>query len=403
MDSLSTSPEDRWLGVGRTVAEDPAVAGREAVTAALAGRTPSLLLVFCAHTYELGKLLDAVRADLPGPTAIVGCTTNGQLAGPELGLNAGNVPLGAVVVALGGGGFEVRTQAVPEASGRRREAGMEAAGAMATIQRPHGVCMLLGDGLTREQHEIVRGTYSVLGAAVPIVGGCSGDDLQYTRTYQFHGDADGVEILTDAVIGVGLGSNAPLGVGIAHGWAKRGEPMIVTSSSGGRVFMLDNEPALDVYLRRLGADRSMLDDPEAFRVFAFKNPLGLSRRTGEDIRVVHDGDAGDGSLLCLADVPQGALAWTMGTDKDSLITAAAESCGQAVAMLDGPEPIGLITFDCGARKVMLGEDGLDREIATIGQAVGGAPFGGFYTYGEMARTSGARGMHHLTVVTLAVA
>ncbi len=31
------------------------------------------------------------------------------------------------------------------------------------------------------------------------------------------------------------------------------------------------------------------------------------------------------------------------------------------------------------------------------------PFGGFYTYGEIARTQGSRGMHHLTVVTLALA
>jgi len=31
------------------------------------------------------------------------------------------------------------------------------------------------------------------------------------------------------------------------------------------------------------------------------------------------------------------------------------------------------------------------------------PLAGFYTYGEFARTRGARGMHHLTVVTLALA
>ena len=36
-------------------------------------------------------------------------------------------------------------------------------------------------------------------------------------------------------------------------------------------------------------------------------------------------------------------------------------------------------------------------------SVAGAPFGGFYTYGEIGRTHGSRGMHHLTVVTLALA
>ena len=44
-----------------------------------------------------------------------------------------------------------------------------------------------------------------------------------------------------------------------------------------------------------------------------------------------------------------------------------------------------------------------REIDAVATASGGAPFGGFYTYGEIARTQGSRGMHHLTVVTLALA
>jgi hypothetical protein len=390
------------MGVGRTVADDSATAGREAVTVALAGREPALVMVFSSRTYDHAALLEAVRGCVPPSTAIVGCTTDGQMAGPGLDLHGGNVRSGAVAVAVGGPGFEVRTHVVRDASARRREAGIEAAGAMATIQRPYGVCVMFSDGLTGEQHEIVRGAYSVLGAIVPVVGGCSGDDLRYECTYQFHGDGDGVEILTDAVIAIGLGSNAPFGVGIAHGWAKHGDPMVVTASSGGRVFTLDNEPALDVYLRRIGGDRSLVDTstPSGRR---FQNPLGLSRRTGEDIRVVHGADPADGSLMCLADVPQGALTWAMTTDPDSLVTAAAESCSQAVSMLEGARPIGLVTFDCGARKIMLGEDGVRREIGAIGEAVGGAPFGGFYTYGEMARTQGARGMHHLTVVALAVA
>jgi len=394
---------DRWLGVGRTEAADPHLAGKEAVTAAVGGRTPSLIMVFCSPTYDHQLLLDAVRAGVPERTPIVGCTTDGQIAGPGVSLDGGNVRRGAVVMAFGGPGFEVRTEIVRGASSRRREAGMEAAAVMADIQRPHEICLLLSDGLTMEQHEIVRGAYSVLGAAVPVVGGCSGDDLRYEGTYQFRGDGTGVEILSDAVVAVGLGSDAPFGIGIAHGWAKSGDPMIVTRSSGGRVYTLDNEPALDVYLRRLGADRSLLEDVDTFRLHAFQNPLGLSRRTGEDIRVVHDGDAADGSLVCLADVPQGALAWAMTTDPDSLIAAAADSCRQALSMLDGAPPIGLLAFDCGARKIMLGDEGVRREIAAIGEAAGGAPFGGLYTYGEMARTHGARGMHHLTVVALAVA
>jgi hypothetical protein len=243
----------------------------------------------------------------------------------------------------------------------------------------------------------------VLGAAVPLVGGCAGDDLVYSRTNQFIGDRDGVEVLTDAAVGVGIGSPEVLGIGIAHGWRKMGDPMVVTRSSGGRLFELDGGPALDAYLDRMGADRSLLEDVKTFRSTAFGSPLGMSRRTGEDIRVVHDADLADGSLVCLADVPQGALAWIMEADNDSMIDAGAASCTQALANLGGAAPAGLLVFDCGARKVMLGPDGVKQEVLAMAAVAGPAPMAGFYTYGEIARTQGSRGMHHLTVVTLALA
>ncbi len=46
---------------------------------------------------------------------------------------------------------------------------------------------------------------------------------------------------------------------------------------------------------------------------------------------------------------------------------------------------------------------MQRELAAVAKVGGDVPFGGFFTYGEIARTRGARGMHHLTVVTLALA
>ena len=186
----------------------------------------------------------------------------------------------------------------------------------------HRAMLMILDGLTRDRHEVVRGAYSVLGAAVPIVGGCAADNLTYAMTQQFCGTGAGVERLSDSVVAVGLGSNGPLGVGLAHGWHKQGKPMVVTSSEEGEVLLLNNEPALDVYVHRIGAARSLLDDQAKFREVVFNHPLGLSRGNGEDIRVIYNGNAERGSVSCLADVPQGGLVWTMKTDDRSLIGAA---------------------------------------------------------------------------------
>jgi hypothetical protein len=389
----------RWLGAGHSADADAGTAGTRAAAEAVAGRTPALLIVYTSPGYDLERLLDGVRGQAAAETVIVGCTTLGQVTADHPDPAAD----GVVVAALGGPDLQVRATVGRDVSARRREAGAEAVECVADLTSPHRVCLLLVDGLVGEQHEVVRGAYGVLGAAVPLVGGCAGDDLVYARTQQFIGDRNGVEILSDAAVGVGIGSPEKLGIGIAHGWRKVGEPMVVTRSSGGRLFELDGGPALDVYLDRIGADRTLLSDIKNFRSTAFGSPLGMSRRTGEDIRVVHDGDLDDGSLVCLADVPQGALAWVMEADHGSMIDAGAASCTQAVENLDGETPVGLLIFDCGARKVMLGPDGVKQEVAAMATVAGGAPMAGFYTYGEVARTQGSRGMHHLTVVTLALA
>jgi hypothetical protein len=390
--------ESRWFGTGHSTVDDPAKAGGDAAAAALAGRSPTVVFVFCSVGYHVPELFDAIREQVAEDTVIVGCSTSGQIATGDASRD------GVSVAAWGGPGFTVRTHVARNASAGLREAGAAAAVSLeAVAAHEHKVLLMLCDGLTGTQHEIVRGAFSVAGAAVPLVGGCAGDHLNYVRTYQFHGGRHGVEILSDAVIGVAIGSDAPLGVGIAHGWRKDGAGMIVTKSREGRVLELDGEPALDVLLRRLGLDESLVDDEKAFRDAAFLHPLGLSRRSGEDIRVIHGGDRADRSLICPADVPQGALAWLMESDHDSLVGGGSEAAEQALRSLDGRPALGMLVFDCAARGATLGAAGMEEEIAGIGRTVGDVPFAGFYTNGEVARVRGALGMHHFTLVTLAIA
>ena len=60
-------------------------------------------------------------------------------------------------------------------------------------------------------------------------------------------------------------------------------------------------------------------------------------------------------------------------------------------------------LECVARKALLAEEGLldaSLRLPTIRDDVS---VGGFYTYGEIARTEGAGGLHNQTVVALALA
>ena len=389
----NTPGRPRWFAVGQSRSADARAAGAEASSAALAAHDdPRLLVVFCTDSYDLDALLAGIGETAPG-VPLIGCSTAGEIAtnGPE--------DLSVVVMALGGAGFSVATSVSTGISRRLREAGAEVAGcATALAHSKHRVLMLLTDGLAGDQQEIVRGAYSVVGAEVPLVGGCAGDDLHMTRTRQMHG----TRVYENAAVSAAIGSDAPMGIGVRHGWRTVGEPMLVTSSAGNRVFTLDNQPALDVYLQRLDASAEVRTDPAAFTRFAITHPLGLSRRSGEEVRFVGEADFLDRSLGCIAEVPQGGLTWFMEGDSESVLAATDDACNDALEALDGQAPLGFIAFDCIARRGVLGDAGIRQEVERIGQHAMGRPVAGFYTYGEIARTSGVGGFHNQTLVVLAL-
>jgi hypothetical protein len=61
-----------------------------------------------------------------------------------------------------------------------------------------------------------------------------------------------------------------------------------------------------------------------------------------------------------------------------------------------------MAFDCIARRGVLGDSGVSKEVAAIASVSQGAPVAGFYTYGEIARTHGMSGFHNQTLVVLAL-
>lgn len=391
MELTRDGPAQRWVGTGHSHDADPVLAGRQAARAAVAGRDPVVLIVFASIRYDLEALLAAVRAEAPPGTPLAGCTTAGELS------NAGVTSGGVVVAALGGAGMSATVAVGRDASQDQRAAGVAAAACLERVEGPSRALLLLTPALVAHLEEIVRGAYSVTGATVPLVGGSAADDLAMDSSVQFAGG----ELLRDAVVGIGIGSDGPIGVSIRHGWRKVGEPMVVSHSDGALLERLDDEPALDVYLDCLDAPAEVRDDPIAYNRFALAHPLGLERHNGIDIRVPGEVDYATGVLRCTADMPRGALAWVMEGDEVSMIEAAADASADASSQLGDLRPVGALAFDCIGRRLALGDDLAAKESDTISSSLGGAPYAGFYTYGEIARLRGSSGVHNETFVIVA--
>lgn len=391
--ALDVDQPRRWMTVGRSEVTDSKQAGIDAARAATDGRIPKLLLVFVGITHDIAQVLVGIN-EVAGGVPLIGCSTHGEIS--VVGPRDGTV----VVTAIGGEGFSIATTAIEGASGLQREAGAAVAETASLVDDlPYKVLIMLTDGFIRGQEDILRGAYGVLGARIPMFGGASADGWRFQRTYQLHGD----QVLTDAVVGATIASDSPIAISVRHGWRKIGEPMIVTSCGEGRVHTLDDEPAMDVYLRRLRAPQETYRDAAAFSKFALSRPVGVDRRNGEEVRNFStEVDMEGRSLGGGGDIPQGSLIWVMEGDEASILDAATDACSAALAGLGGLPSVGMLTLSCAALRAVLGDDGITREGARLSTAAGEVPFAGFYTYGEIARTKGIDGFHNQTIVVLAM-
>lgn len=381
----------RWMDVGSSSQTDSGAATVQAIESAIGGRPTSLVVIFAAPTHDMQAVARAGQQAVSDEVPVIGCTTSGEISG----LQAGSGRL--VVVALGGQGLSIRTSVGMLADGPR-EAGRAAARGLVGMDRPNQALMLLSEGLAGDRSEVVRGAYGVAGADVPLVGGCAGDELAMTRTYQLFGG----EVLTGAVVGAAIGSEGPIGIGVGHGWRRFGESVVVTESDGQRIFRLNDEPALDFYLRSVNAAPEVFSNDALWQYTTLLHPFGLPRPGGEEVRAVLGADYLDRSLFC-GDVPQGTVIWGMEGDADSVMAGTRTACEQALGSLGDATPLGIVAFDCAARRAILGEEGIRAEMQAIARYAPGVPLGGFYTYGEIARNSGSRGVHNATLALLALA
>lgn len=385
---------ERWVRVGTSAAAESERAVAEALAPILELGQPKLAIVFCSPAHDLAVISRQVKQAV-GDNEVIGCSSAGEL------IRNHALSGGLLIWALGGEGFSVSTgfgQGSLEQG--LRQAAADAAHCLDQLQRrEHTILFLLADGLCGDQMEVVRGAYAVCGARVPLMGACAGDDMALQSTRQIHED----RVLTHAVVAAAISSDAPMAIGIAHGWKPLSEPMLVTESQGTTLVGLDDRPALDVYLDLFAAPEEVRNDPAQFFDFAHTRPVGIARRNRTEIRYVYGADYDKRTLTVFAEVPQGAMAYLMQGSCNSVLEATAEVCALAEQELQGLPARGFMLLECVARKSLLDQAGLLDASLRLPTVPDEVSVGGFYTYGEIARTEGAGGLHNQTVVALALA
>src|SRR6188474_1913433 len=121
--------------------------------------------------------------------------------------------------------------------------------------------LLSASGKMIDGETLVRTIEKTVGPHVNLFGGMAGDDITFTGTYVFTHDRS-----TDHGMAALILNEEKINLyGMAlSGWKPMGISRTITKSEDNFIYTIDDQPALDIYLRFLGKEKSSDDDPVKF-------------------------------------------------------------------------------------------------------------------------------------------
>ncbi|MGL5018357.1 MAG: FIST signal transduction protein [Luteolibacter sp.] len=330
---------------------------------------PGLILYFAAPSLMDGGAAPVHELTARFPSAVVcGCSTAGEIL-------ASRVYDESVVAALVW--FDsVQVKAVAEEITSNAESsavGRRAAARLAAPDLQH--VLILSDGLAVNGTALMEGFREGLPPGVTLTGGLAGDGSHFKKTFVGLGDS----VKSDQLVAVGFyGEQLVVSYGSRGGWEGFGPRRLITRAEGNTLFMLDGQPALELYKRYLGARSAEL--PATGLLF----PLELTQNAADSeglVRTILAVDEENQSLTFAGDMPEGWFARLMKASTEQLVDGAA-SAGKTAASTNTDGSLAILV-SCVGRRLVLGqriEEELESVIDTLPEGVQAV---GFYSYGEI--------------------
>ncbi len=358
------------------------------IAAQLEGRPPDAVILFVSPKYDAATLVGSV-VERSGAKIIVGCSSAGEFTNDTQGDGkacAVAICSSALQFAVGiGRGISSDRRKAAEDMVRNFRCGQEGSNEYCSA-------LILTDALAGHADELIEELTLKTGGSHQFFGGGAGDDANFRRTQVFVGK----ELASDAAVALEIISEKPIGIGVRHGWSPATAPMRVTESRGAVLVSLNASPILDVFREHAENTGQKFDQTDPMPFF-LHNIVGIEMGDGYKLRVPLAVNP-DGSVLCAAEIPQGAAVCLMSTDVASAKEAAANATRAAVDQLNGHEPGVALFFDCVATRLRMGRE-FGNELDALKEVLGETQFAGCNTYGQVARTTGQfNGFHNCTAV-----
>lgn len=207
---------------------------------------------------------------------------------------------------------------------------------------------------------LVDGLYDVFGEEVTVAGGGVGSLVD--RFVPCIVTNAGLE--TDAALLAGFSGEAIHA--FEHGWLKLDGPHVITAADGTLLKTINHKPAAPVYMDAIERRTGWEFANEDFRKISSLYPLGIEQPSGPHL--VRDPLSVDGTaLVCVGEVPEGAIIHVLKGDRTHLVEAAGRVSAAVVrdrVNKRPPDPTLLFAWDCASRRKYLLQD-FDQELAAI--------------------------------------
>ncbi|WP_375280819.1 FIST signal transduction protein [Pseudooctadecabacter sp.] len=355
------------IGTGWSEDSDTAEATQDALKLAqdqLGGQPAKAAMVFAGIDMDLEVLTRELAEALPG-VPVAGCTTDGEVAGPE-----GFLEDSVVITLFASDAVDFTVGMGAGATGTPAQATADAVNmAKAASDKAPALCIALPEGLGTNIHHLLNGLRDQLGEDFPIVGGAAGDQLRFQGTKQFMNQT----IVNDAMVVLMMHGPVIYSCGVATGYEPLGNRHTITKAEGATVYEIDDRPAADLYadyLQQPSIFYPLAVYEEKRQSFVLSSPLNFDEETG--------------AIQLVNPVENAARVQLATATRDEIVDAARTAVQSAYAGFPSNRTPDLaLFFSCAGRRATLGTRTAE-EYESIADIVGeDIPTSGFYTYGEI--------------------
>jgi len=239
--------------------------------------------------------------------------------------------------------------------------------------------------------DLMSSLENVVGSNVIIYGGMAGDDLTYTGTYVFTYERESEKGIAALVLDEDKVSLNGMAI---SGWNPLGILRTVTKNDDGWIYTIDDQPALQMYLKYLGNKPiTGENEHELFEDVGFNYPFQVEGIGDPLMRTPFKFNKDKNALMCDYDIPQGTkFRFSMPPDFD-IVENVLEKANE-LKNVSKTDADALLIFSCAGRLGTMGpltnleNDGLSE--------IWKAPMAGFFTYGEYGTNLTGRQEFHST-------